>query len=317
MDYFELKIFTATEGIEPLSNLLMDLGYETFVTEDSSVVEEFLEKKNSYDWDYVSKEVLEKQYEESCITLYFEADEAGKASIKEIGDAVAKMRSGDTEHKFGRLVTESRLVSDEEWRDKWKEYFKPARISEHIVVRPSWETYEPGPDETVIEIDPGMAFGTGTHATTRMCVKLLEKYISSPDETVLDLGCGSGILSIAAALCGCNSVKGVDIDINAVEASRENVEKNGIVGKIDISYGDVTKGLGFKADIIAANLMAEMIVDLTPDIAAHLEGRNIFITSGILSEKKDLVTDALKTNGFEILDVLEEEGWCAIAAELA
>ena len=211
---------------------------------------------------------------------------------------------------------ESSYESDEEWKDKWKEYFKTSKMTDNIVIKPTWEEYEPEENEMVIEIDPGMAFGTGTHATTRMCVKLLEKYITSEEDKVLDLGCGSGILSIAAALLGSKHVYGVDIDPNAVAASAENVEMNGLSEVIEIAYGDVTEGLGMKADIIAANLMADLIKMLSPDIAKHLEGKKIFISSGILEEKVDEVSEAVKNSGFEILEVLHEDEWCAIAARL-
>ena len=217
---------------------------------------------------------------------------------------------------FGRLEVESSYESDEEWKDKWKEYFKTSKMTDNIVIKPTWEEYEPEENEMVIEIDPGMAFGTGTHATTRMCVKLLEKYITSEEDKVLDLGCGSGILSIAAALLGSKHVYGVDIDPNAVAASAENVEMNGLSEVIEIAYGDVTEGLGMKADIIAANLMADLIKMLSPDIAKHLEGKKIFISSGILEEKVDEVSEAVKNSGFEILEVLHEDEWCAIAARL-
>jgi ribosomal protein L11 methyltransferase len=162
-----------------------------------------------------------------------------------------------------------------------------------------------------------MAFGTGTHATTRMCVKHLEKYIESEEDTVLDLGCGSGILSIAAALLGSKHVYGVDIDPNAVTASAENTELNGLSDIIEISYGDVTEGLGMKADIIVANLMADLIIMLAPDIAKHLKGKKIFISSGILEEKLNDVVEAVQKSGFKIIEVLHEEEWCAIAAVLA
>ena len=185
-----------------------------------------------------------------------------------------------------------------------------------MIIKPTWEEYQPAENELVIEIDPGMAFGTGTHATTRMCVKLLEKYIDSEDDRVLDLGCGSGILSIAAALLGSKHVYGVDIDPNAVTASTENVEMNNLSDVIEISYGDVTEGLGMKADIIAANLMADLIKMLSPDIAKHLEGRKIFISSGILEEKLDEVAESITKSGFDILEVLHEDEWCAVAARL-
>ena len=314
MNYYEIKIFTSSEGIEPVSSILTMLGHETFMIEDKSVVEELLEKKNKYDWDYVDESVIAQQEEESKITLYLEPDENAKAYIDAIRSAITMLRDQDKDGRFGRLEVESSYESDEEWKDKWKEYFKTSRMTDNIVIKPTWEEYEPEENEMVIEIDPGMAFGTGTHATTRMCVKLLEKYITSEEDKVLDLGCGSGILSIAAALLGSKHVYGVDIDPNAVAASAENVEMNGLSEVIEIAYGDVTEGLGMKADIIAANLMADLIKMLSPDIAKHLEGKKIFISSGILEEKVDEVSEAVKNSGFEILEVLHEDEWCAIAA---
>ena len=208
------------------------------------------------------------------------------------------------------------LVCDEDWKDRWKQYFKPARVTEYIVVKPSWENYEPREGDRIIEIDPGMAFGTGTHPTTKMCIRFLEKYIGNQDDVVLDLGCGSGILFIAAALCGSKKVKGVDIDPDAVAASVENVGKNNLKDYIEIRQGDVTKGLGFTADIIVANLIADLVINLAGDIAKHLSGRKIFISSGILAEKCEKVVSALKKNEFDILEIQEEDEWCAIAAQL-
>lgn len=316
MNYYEIKIFTSSDGIEPVSSLLTMLGHETFMIEDSSTVEELLEKKNSYDWDYVDEAVIAQKEEEPKITLYLEPDENAEAYIKAICSAVDMLREQDSEGRFGRLCVESSYESDEEWKDKWKEYFKTSNITDNMIIKPTWEEYQPAENEMVIEIDPGMAFGTGTHATTRMCVKLLEKYIDSEDDRVLDLGCGSGILSIAAALLGSKHVYGVDIDLNAVTASTENVEMNNLSDVIEISYGDVTEGLGMKADIIAANLMADLIKMLSPDIAKHLEGRKIFISSGILEEKLDEVAESITKSGFDILEVLHEDEWCAVAARL-
>lgn len=313
MKYYEVKIYTNSEGIEPVSGVLEMIGQETFVIEDVSVVDEFLEKKNVYDWDYVDASVLEKK--ESSLTLYVEPEEAGE-TIAMIRRAVAdlKQRSGEL---YGRLSVEETLVDDASWKDNWKEYFKLAKITENIVIRPEWEEYTPEAGEKIITINPGMAFGTGTHPTTGMCIQLLEKYIRSPQEVVLDLGCGSGILSVAAVLCGVGSVEAVDLDPNAVTASMENIEKNGMSDRITVREGDVTKGLGLQADLIVANLVAELIVMLAPDIRQHLKGRKIFIASGILNEKEQMVTTALEEEGFEILEIRESDDWSAIACRLA
>lgn len=317
MNYYEVKIFTSSQGIDAVSSVLTMLGHETFMIEDSSVVEELLKKENSYDWDYVDESVIAQQKEESRITLYLEPDETAEASIAAIKSAISMLKEQDPNGVFGRLEVTDTYESDDEWKDKWKEFFKPSKMTDNIVIKPTWEEYEPAEGEMVIEIDPGMAFGTGTHATTRMCVKHLEKYITSENDKVLDLGCGSGILSIAAALLGSKNVYGVDIDPNAVAASAENVEMNGLSDVIEIAYGDVTEGLGMKADIIAANLMADLIIMLAPDIAKHLEGKKIFISSGILEEKLEDVLKAIKGSGFEIIEVLHEDEWCAVAAKLS
>ena len=173
MKYFEIKIYTTTEGIEAVSDLLIMSGFNTFVIEDGTVVDELLNKENDYEWDYVSQEVMDSRFAESNITLYMEAEKA--AAVKDIAEAVSKLKDRDKDGIYGRLSVESRLASDDEWKDKWKEYFKPSKISDNIVVCPSWETYVAEKDEQIIKIDPGAAFGTGTHATTRMCILLLEK----------------------------------------------------------------------------------------------------------------------------------------------
>ena len=317
MNYYEVKIYTSTEGLEAVAAVLVMLGHETFITEDKTIVDELLAKENSYDWDYVDDSVIAQRDNETNITVYMDPDDEDTVpGIKAIKESIAMLKEQDVNGVFGRLDVEDILVCDDDWKDNWKEFFKPAKITDTIVIKPTWEEYEPAEGERIIEIDPGMAFGTGTHPTTKMCVQHMEKYIDSEDDLVLDLGCGSGILSIAAALCGSKNIKGVDIDPNAVEASFENVEKNGMSDVIEISWGDVTQGLGFKADIIVANLMADLIMMLSDDIAKHLKGKKIFISSGILVEKRDQVAEVIRNSGFEIIEILEEDEWCAIAARL-
>ncbi len=177
MNYYEVKIYTSPEGIEPLSGVLTMLGHDTFITEDPSVVDDFLEKKNQYDWDYVDEEVLLMGQGESNITVYMETDENAMHQIQEIRAAVAKLKEDDPQGIYGSLRVEDRLVCDDDWKDRWKQYFKPARITDTIVVKPSWEEYEPQEGDKIIEIDPGMAFGTGTHPTTK-CVSAFWKNIS-------------------------------------------------------------------------------------------------------------------------------------------
>ena len=167
----------------------------------------------------------------------------------------------------------------------------------------------------VIEIDPGMAFGTGTHETTSLCVKMLEKYQKKSDK-VLDVGCGSGILSIAAALLGADDVLGVDIDPVAVEVASENIALNKAEHLARAQYGDLTKGIDYKADIVVANLMADLVMMLSEDAAKHMEKGGLFISSGILVEKKEQVASHLRGKGFEIVEIREDGGWCCIVAKV-
>lgn len=183
------------------------------------------------------------------------------------------------------------------------------------MIKPTWEDYQAGEKELVIEIDPGMAFGTGTHETTSGCIQLMEKYMK-PGDKVLDVGCGSGILSIAAALLGSRDILAIDIDPVAVEVTRENVELNKISEYVDTRYGDLTKGVSYRADIVVANLMADLVMMLTKDVAKHLEDGGIYISSGIIDFKEEEVCETLKRCGFEIIEILKKGEWCTVAARL-
>lgn len=321
MKYLEVKIYTSKEGIDPLTCILMDMGIAGFAIEDPQDIEELLEKKNSYDWDYVDRAVMDLKDQETSVTFYLEDTSANRELLQRIKIDVMKLRS-DVDYgtfgdgvSFGRLYLETNEVQDEDWQDNWKEYFKPAKVTDKIVIKPTWETYErSAEEELIIEIDPGMAFGTGTHPTTSLCIKLLEKFID-PSDVVLDVGCGSGILSIAAGLLGASKIYGVDIDPVAVDVARENVALNRLDEKVEVFAGDLTKGLLLKADIVVANLMADLVVFLSKDVARHLQGKSIYISSGILVEKQPHVAKALEECGFEILETCYEGEWCAIAAK--
>jgi ribosomal protein L11 methyltransferase len=321
MNYIETKIYTSKFGIEQVLNMLSALGIDDAVIQDPLDVEELMDKKNSYDWDYVDSSVMEQANEEPTVIIYMEDSEEGRIQVQKVKLEAMKLKSREMEGEFefgslGRMYVEDKVESDSEWKDNWKEYFKPSKITDRIVVKPTWEQYEKqSENELIIEIDPGMAFGTGTHETTTLCVKLLEKYTEARD-AVLDVGCGSGILSIAAGLLGIKNILGIDIDPIAVEVSKENVELNKLDHVVTIQYGDLTKGINFKADVVVANLMADLVMMLSEDVAKHLKGKGIFISSGILIEKQTLVSEQIKKNGFEIIEVLEEGEWCAIAARL-
>ena len=183
------------------------------------------------------------------------------------------------------------------------------------MVKPTWEEYTPKAGEKILQIDPGMAFGTGTHETTSLCMKMMEKYLTK-DTKIMDVGCGSGILSICGALLGCDSVLGIEIDPDAVKVAGENVELNGVADKVTVQEGNLTEGVSFKADMIVANLMHNLVMQLAPSARKHLAKNGLFISSGILLEKKDQVAEEVKRAGFDILEIPEDGEWCAIVARV-
>ena len=322
MKYIEFKVHASRQGIEQVTAMYLRMGIDQVSIDDPADMEDILNKKNEYGWDYVDDDLKKGLDREPTISIYFEDTEENREKIQQLKLQVMMLKSKELEGlfgwdvDFGRLYAEDIIVDDADWKDKWKEYFKPVRITDRLVVKPTWEEYEPNDGEKVIQIDPGMAFGTGTHETTSLCLKLMEKYLGDEpqDKEVLDVGCGSGILSIAAALLGCRSVTGVEIDEDAVRVAEENVELNGIGDRVEILQGDLTEGIESKADIIVANLIADLVMTLSKSAKEHLKDGGIFISSGILLEKKGIVSDAVKEAGFEIIEIAEDGEWCAIAA---
>ena len=321
MKYIQADIHVNREGIEPVVTALLEIGITDTAIEDPADIADLLEKKNDYDWDYIDESVLELENEEPKVTVFVEESDEGRAKLEEIKTAVAEIKRRQEAGEFGEgadfgaLTVTVSVEDDSQWKDNWKEYFKPAKVGRTIVVKPTWEEYEAKEGEKIIEIDPGMAFGTGTHETTSLCIRLMEDYVK-PGMKILDVGCGSGILSIAGALLGASEVLGVEIDPVAVEIAQENIELNNIGDVAKAQYGDLTKGIDFKADVIVANLMADLVMMLSADVAKHLLPGGIYISSGILTEKEVLVADTMRSLGFKIMEVKEDGMWCAIVAKL-
>ena len=213
----------------------------------------------------------------------------------------------------GRVYTES--VKEEDWANNWKQYYKPTRIGDNIVIKPEWEDYEAGENDLVIRMDPGMAFGTGSHETTSMCIVNLEKYVNK-DSTVFDIGCGSGILGIVAAKLGAKDVVGIDIDAVAVKVAKENISKNGVDKVMVAMEGNLADDMDKdkKADIVVANIIADIIVILAKDVKSFLKEGGIFISSGIILAKIDEVVASLEENGFEIVSVEKKGEWACVIA---
>jgi ribosomal protein L11 methyltransferase len=206
-------------------------------------------------------------------------------------------------------------LDEEDWAESWKAFFWPQKISKHIVVKPTWRTYSPNPEEIIILLDPGMAFGTGTHPTTSLCVRLIETYLEKED-SILDIGTGSGILLIAAGKLGAKEALGIDNDSVAVTVARENLERNHLDTKhFKAVAGDLSNGIHRRYDLVVANILSEVILVLLDQVPRVLTPNGIFICSGIIEENRDIVVDKMRRIGFEILTVQSEEGWVAIAGK--
>lgn len=326
MKYLELVIHTNREGLEAVEGCLMGLGFTDMVVNDPMDLQDLMNKKHDYDWDYIGDEVLAMADEEPTITMYFDGEETGNgyALAQEVDLAIEGLRQAMMNGEygegadFGPLTVTTSLHDDSEWKDNWKEYFKPARVSDRILVCPTWENYELSDEEKaagvkILKIDPGMAFGTGTHETTSLCMKAMERYIK-PGDHVLDVGCGSGILSIAADLLGAGDALGIEIDPVAVDVSRENLELNGCGENVRVIEGDLTKGVDYKADIVVANLMADLVEMLSPDVRRHMKPGAKYISSGIIDEKEEEVRSAIEACGFTIEEVCKDGMWRAIIA---
>ena len=316
MSYYKVTITTSHEGIELLSAVLLESGFDSIVVDDPADVTDILDKKEEYEWDYIDPSVFENKDKAPTITVYF--DDETKDQIPAMKNCAVALKNLADEGAFGDLDLGSLEVEEttinDDWKDKWKEFFKPSKITDSLVVKPTWEEYTPAEGEHVIEIDPGMAFGTGTHETTTLCMVLLEKYLKDGD-SVMDVGCGSGILAIAAAMLGCKDILGIEIDPDAVRTAIENVELNNVQDAVVVKEGDLTKGVDKVVDVIVANLMAPLVIELSGAAAEHMVDGGIYISSGILIEKKEQVAEAVVAAGFEIIEILEKGEWCAIAAQ--
>ena len=311
MRYRELVICVKREYLDGMEAALTGAGFDSMQIDDPRDYLEIEEHPEWYKYDYINEELAAERDRDPVITLWFADDEEGLAECVRASDTAKSF--GEENPASGTGIRVRDAGDDSEWLYKWQEHFKPSRVGERIVVKPSWEDYEPEGSDLVIEMDPGMAFGSGLHETTSMCIKALEKYMT-PGARVLDVGTGTGILAIAAALLGAGGCLGIDIDSEAVRVASENTAKNGFGDAIAIVKGDLTEGVNYDADIITANLMADLVMRLSPAAAKHLRPGGIYISSGILDIKEEAVAEAVREAGFDILEIMSDGEWRAIAA---
>lgn len=317
MEWTEVNIYTTTDGIELLCSKLEDIGIKGFAIRDSADFNEFLENKNGQ-WDYIDEDLMGLSECETCVTVYLPSNSQGVDMLSAIRTMLLAMKQDETDNLYGRLEAELSSIREEDWANNWKQYFKPIRIGEKLVIKPSWEEYSDDGDRIILEIDPASSFGTGQHHTTRLCLELLEKSLDKGDR-ILDMGCGSGILSIGAMLLGAEDAVAVDIDENAAATAAENAAKNNIpADKYHTYYGNIlgdealADEIDFKYDIITANIVADVLIAMKDYFVRYLRDGGTLIVSGIIEERMDEVIDALVSVGFKEPVVNVKEGWAAV-----
>ena len=312
MKWIEVTIKTTTEAVEAITNILDDLRTGGVMIEDPK--DFFFQKKNELDWDYIEEEVFNKRNSDGVLIKTYISEER---NVMELVETIKQKVSALT--GFGIDIGEGSVslgqVNEEDWANEWKKYYTPTKIGEKLVVKPTWEDYEVQDGDLVIELDPGMAFGTGTHETTTMCMRELEKYVTE-DSKVFDIGCGSGILAIAAAKLGAKDVIAVDLDEVAVKVAAENVAHNHVQDSVQVLHGNLIDVVSDKADIVVANIIADIIKILARDVHSCMKEDAVFISSGIIHAKVNEVKESLIENGFEIIEVKTLGEWNAIVAKL-
>lgn len=307
MKWAEISIQTTHEATEAVADIFHGLGANGVVIEDPELINSY---RRSGTWDYCD---IPEAEDTATVTVkaYLPVDDRLDDKLRLFEERVTELVRHDIDK--GRGLISWREVHEADWANAWKEHFHPVRIGERLVVKPSWEDYPAADDDLVIELDPGMAFGTGTHATTAMAMRVLEEIVR-PGDTVFDVGTGSGILAVAAAKLGAGAVRAVDLDPVAVKVAGENVAANAAGDKVTVAAGDLLTGVTGQADIIIANIVAAVIMRLVPDVPGRLKDGGLFLAGGVIADRLGDVTDAILAAGLTVEKVLEEGEWTTILA---
>lgn len=320
MQWIEATVRTAPEGIDLLCAELTEAGFDSFMVDDSAQFHEFLESSKDY-WDYVDESLAQKMQNLSQVRLYLEAPSA-QEQLSALRDLLSVLPGRYPASKFGPLTIALDNVPDEDWENSWKEHYRPLPIGEKLLVVPQWMTVDDLQGRLPVILDLGLTFGTGEHASTRMCLCALEKLISG-GERVADLGSGSGILSIAALRLGANSAVGIDVDPAAEHIARENAARNGFgadrftacTGNVITDRARMEELAAGRYDVVCANIVAGVIVQLVPVVPHFLKPNGVFLCSGILNEREDEVRDAIAKAGLTVFASRREDGWSCILAK--
>ena len=310
--WLEVSVKVNHEAEEVTAEILREAGARNGVAIEDPVLYETL--RNSLHFELCDPLPENTDFSVVTITAYYPEDTELTERLQKIEAELAAVEKRIGKFRFGPALF--RHVTEEDWSDEWKQYFHVTRVGKHIVIKPSWEDYAPEPEDVVLELDPGMAFGTGTHPTTVLVLEALEKMIR-PDTTLFDVGTGSGILAMTAAKLGAKNIKAVDIDGVAVRTAKENIEKAGMQDRIEVRQGDLLHGTEGKADVIVANILADIIIMLLPDIPGKLKEGGLFFASGIIEDYQQDVTEAAEKAGLRVKETTRIKDWVGLLMEKA
>ena len=305
MQWAEVSVDTSHEAMDLVSEILQELGAAGVVIEDPALLNEYI---RSGLWDYTDLKESEET-EVVRVKAYWALDEELEGKLQTLAARLDGLASNGIDKGAGAVSWKA--VADEDWAETWKEFFHTEKIGARTVIKPTWEEYEVKVGEIVVELDPGAAFGTGQHATTSLCIRALEDLVR-PGMTVFDVGTGSGVLAIVAAKLGAKSVEAVDFDTVAVRVARENVRQNGAEDVVRTERSDLLKSVAGKADLIIANIIADIIVRLFGEVKGSLAAGGTMLLSGIIEDRLPDVVEAAAQHGFAVEKIEQEKGWAAV-----
>ncbi len=307
MNWIEISIKTTGEAVEAIADMLTGFGANGVAIVDPADI--IIKDNQSIVWDYID-ENLTNSDDSVHIKAYYPDNQTINQTIENIKSSIENIKNF---LDVGECLIEIKTVCDQDWENEWKKYYKPLRVGQRILIKPTWESAEISENDIVVELDPGMAFGTGTHESTRMCIELLENYVSKGN-TLLDVGCGSGILSIIGAKLGCSRVLGIDPDPVAVKVAEENILINNVEHIVTVKKA-VIEELEVQAfDVVVANIIADVIINISDKVKQFLIGEGVFIVSGIIKDRAEHVRIKLSVEGFKITQEIYQGEWVAMAA---